>query len=323
MALLGGGAAAAWPLAASAQQPGRPAVGLLDLRSADVVSDRLRGFRQGLKESDYVEGDNVTIVYRWAENQVDRLPELAEDLVRRQVAVIATSGSDHATAVAKSATTTIPVVAIFSQDPVKLGLVASLGRPGGNVTGINFFSGELSGKRLGFLHELLPRATRIAVLVNSNDPAITSSSLQDLEMAARILRLEIHALHASNTGEIDVAFNTLLRERYDALLVSSSAFFNSRRVQLVNLTVRYGIPLVAGLREYAEIGGLISYGANVVDAYRQVGIYVGKILKGSKPADLPVVQSTRFELIVNVRTARMLNIEVPPSLLAQADEVIE
>jgi len=322
---LPGGAAASlvsWPSATRAQQS-MPAVGFLDLRSADVVSERLRGFRQGLKDNGYVEGDNVTIVYRWAENQIGRLPELAEELVRRQVAVIATSGSERATAAAKAATTTIPIVAIFSQDPVKLGVAASLNRPGGNVTGINIFSGELPAKRLGLLHELLPRATRIAVLVNPSDSEITNSTLIDLEPAARVLGVEIHALNASNSGEIDVAFTTLLRERCDAVLVSGSAFFNSRRVQLVNLSVRHGIPLVAGLREYAEIGGLMSYGVSVGDAYRQVGLYTGRILKDAKPADLPVVQSTRFELVINARTARMLGIEVPPTLFAAADEVIE
>jgi putative tryptophan/tyrosine transport system substrate-binding protein len=317
-----GGAVATLSLAARAQQS-IPAVGLLDPRSADVVGDRLRGFRQGLKDNAYVEGDNVTLVYRWAENQFARLPELAEDLVRRQVAVIAVSGSDRATAVAKVTTTTIPIVAIFSQDPVELGLVASLARPGGNVTGTNFFSGELSAKRLGFLHELLPRAVRIAVLVNPTDAGITDATLKDLGPAARALGVEVHALNASNSVEIDAAFTTLLHERYDALLVSSSAFFNSRRGQLVNLSMRHGIPLVSGLREYAEIGGLMSYGASVVDAYRQIGLYTGRILKGAKPSDLPVVQSTRFELIINARTARMLSIEVPPTLLAAADEVIE
>jgi putative ABC transport system substrate-binding protein len=314
-----GGTAVAWPLARAQQSI--PTVGFFDLRSADVVSERLRGFRQGLKDNGYVEGDNVTTVYRWAENQIGRLPELAEELVRRQVAVIATSGSDRATAAAKAATTTIPIVAIFSQDPVELGVAASLNRPGGNVTGINIFSGELPAKRLGFLHELLPRATRIAVLVNPSDSEITNSTLKDLEPAARVLGVEIHALHASNSGEIDVAFTTLLRERCDAVLVSGSAF--SRRVQLVNLSVHHRTPLVSGLREYAEIGGLMSYGVSVVDAYRQVGLYTGRILKGAKAADLPVVQSTRFELVINARTARMLGIEVPPTLFAAADEVIE
>ncbi len=316
-----GGTAVAWPLARAQQSI--PTVGFLDLRSADVVGERLRGFRQGLKDNGYVEGDNVTTVYRWAENQIGRLPELAEELVRRQVAVIATSGSDRATAAAKAATMTIPIVAIFSQDPVELGVAASLNRPGGNVTGINIFSGELPAKRLGFLHELLPRATRIAVLVNPSDSEITNSTLKDLEPAGRVLGVEIHALHASNSGEIDVAFTTLLRERCDAVLVSGSAFFNSRRVQLVNLSVHHGIPVVSGLREYAEIGGLMSYGVSIFDAYRQVGLYTGRILKGAKAADLPVVQSTRFELVINARTARMLGIEVPPTLFAAADEVIE
>ena len=319
--LLGG--AAAWPLAARAQQSAMPAVGLLDPRSADAISTRLRGFRQSLKETAYVEGDNVTIVYRWAENHIDRLTELAEDLVRRQVAVIATSGSDHAAIVARATTTTIPIVSIFSQDPVKVGLVDSLARPGGNVTGINFFSSELSAKRLGFLRELMPGAAHIAVLVNPTDAVITNSTVRDLEAAARVLGLEIHVLNAIDSNGIDVAFATLLRERYDALFVSSAAFFNSRRVQLVNLAVRHSIPLVAGLREYAEIGGLMSYGASVLDAYRQIGLYTGRILKGERPADLPVVQSSKFELVINAHTARMLGLTVPASLLALADEVIE
>jgi putative tryptophan/tyrosine transport system substrate-binding protein len=306
--LLGG--AAAWPLAARAQQSAMPAVGLLDPRSADAISTRLRGF-------------NVTIVYRWAENHIDRLTELAEDLVRRQVAVIATSGSDHAAIVARATTTTIPIVSIFSQDPVKVGLVDSLARPGGNVTGINFFSSELSAKRLGFLRELMPGAAHIAVLVNPTDAVITNSTVRDLEAAARVLGLEIHVLNAIDSNGIDVAFATLLRERYDALFVSSAAFFNSRRVQLVNLAVRHSIPLVAGLREYAEIGGLMSYGASVLDAYRQIGLYTGRILKGERPADLPVVQSSKFELVINAHTARMLGLTVPASLLALADEVIE
>jgi putative ABC transport system substrate-binding protein len=317
-----GGAAAACSTMAHAQAV-IPTIGLLDPRSLEAVSSRLRGFRQGLQETGYIEGDNVRIVYRWAENQFDRLPELAEDLVRRQVAVIATSGSDHAVTAAKSATATIPIVSIFSQDPVTLGFVASLGRPGGNVTGVNFFSSELSAKRLGLMRELVPGAARVAVLVNPTDAVITNSTVRDLEAAGRVLGLEIHVLKATNSHEIDVAFATLLRERCDALFVSSAAFFNSRRVQLVNLTVRHAIPFVAGLREYVEVGGLMSYGASVIDAYRQIGLYTGRILNGARPPDLPVVQSSKFELVINAHTARMLGLTVPPSLLAVADEVIE
>jgi putative tryptophan/tyrosine transport system substrate-binding protein len=317
-----GGATAACPIMAHAQAV-IPAIGLLDPRSLEAVSSRLRGFRQGLQETGYIEGDNVRIVYRWAENQFDRLPELAEDLVRRQVAVIATSGSDHAVTAAKSATATIPIVSIFSQDPVTLGFVASLGRPGGNVTGVNFFSSELSAKRLGLMRELVPGAARVAVLVNPTDAVITNSTVRDLEAAGRVLGLEIHVLKATNSHEIDVAFATLLRERCDALFISTASFFNSRRVQLVNLAMRHAIPFVAGLREYVEVGGLMSYGASVIDAYRQIGLYTGRILNGAKAPDLPVVQSSKFELVINAHTARMLGLTVPPSLLAVADEVIE
>jgi putative ABC transport system substrate-binding protein len=317
-----GGAAAACSTMAHAQAV-IPTIGLLDPRSLEAVSSRLRGFRQGLQETGYIEGDNVRIVYRWAENQFDRLPELAEDLVRRQVAVIATSGSDHAVTAAKSATATIPIVSIFSQDPVTLGFVASLGRPGGNVTGVNFFSSELSAKRLGLMRELVPGAARVAVLVNPTDAVITNSTVRDLEAAGRVLGLEIHVLKATNSHEIDVAFATLLRERCDALFISTASYFNSRRVQLVNLAMRHAIPFVAGLREYAEIGGLMSYGTSVIDAYRQIGLYTGRILNGTKPSDLPVVQSSKFELVINAHTARTLGLTVPPSLLAVADEVIE
>jgi putative ABC transport system substrate-binding protein len=318
-----GGAAIARPLAASAQQLALPAIGLLDPRSPDADSRRLRGFREGLKDNGYVEGESVTIVYRWAENQTDRLPDLAAALVRRQVAVIAATGGGHVIIAAKAATTTIPIVSIFSQDPVQLGLVSSLARPGGNLTGINFFGGELPAKRLGFLRELVPDATRIAVLVNLTDATIADATVRGLEAAASVLGVHINVLKATDSHQIDVAFATIVRERHEALVVASGSFFASRRVQLANLSVRHGIPLVYGSREYAEVGGLISYGTDLVDAFRQVGTYAGRILKGAKPADLPVLQSTKFELVINAQTARMLGLTVPQSLLAIADEVIE
>jgi putative ABC transport system substrate-binding protein len=317
--LLGG--AVAWPVAARAQQA-MPVIGFLDSRSPDAVRDRLRGFRQGLKDNGYVEGDNVTIVYRWAENQIDRLPELAAELVRRQVTVIATAG-DHVAPMAKASTTTIPIVFIVAQDPVRLGLVASLARPGGNVTGINFFNGELSAKRLGLLRELVPGAARVAVLVNPTNASATEFTVRDVEPAARALGLQIYVLSASTSREIDAAFSTLVRERPDALFVSSDTFFSSRRVQLVNLATRHAIPAIFPQRESTEIGGLMSYASNITDAWRQSGAYTGRILKGAKPADLPVVQASKFELVINAQTARMLGLTVPSTLLSTADEVIE
>jgi putative tryptophan/tyrosine transport system substrate-binding protein len=314
--------AAAWPLVARAQQPAMPVIGFLDSRSADVVSERLRAFRQGLKETGYVEGENVAIVYRFAENQNDRLPELAADLVRRQVAVIATAGDDVAL-VAKVATTTIPLLFISSQDPVRLGLVASLARPGGNVTGVNLFTGELSAKRLEILRELVPGASRVAVLLNPSNPTNADITLKDVEAAARAMGLQIHLLNAGTRQEIDAAFATFARERPDALFVSSDPFFTSRRAQLVNLASRHAIPTAFPNRESVEIGGLMSYGSNIGDVWRQSGVYAGRILKGAKPTDLPVVQASKFELVINHQTARMLGLTVPDKLLVAADEVIE
>jgi putative ABC transport system substrate-binding protein len=316
------GTAAAWPLAARAQQAAMPTIGFLDPRSADAIAGRLRSYRQGLKEIGYVEGENVAIVYRFAENQVGRLPELAADLVRRRVAVIATAGDDVAL-VARAIMTTIPVVFIASQDPVKLGLVASLARPAGNMTGINFFTGELVAKRLEILHELVPGAARIAVLVNPANNAQAETTLRELTQAARGLGLNIQVLQASTSHEIDAAFATLARERPDALFVASDTLFTSRRIQMVNLATRQGIPTTFPNREFTESGGLMSYGASLSDAWRQSGIYTGRILKGTKPGDLPVMQSTKLELIINNQTASMLGITVPPTLLARADEVIE
>jgi putative ABC transport system substrate-binding protein len=316
--LLGG--TAAWPLAARAQQPAMPVIGLLDQRSPDALADRLRGFRQGLKDAGFVEGQNAAIEYRWAENQVDRLPQLAADLVRRQVAVIVAPAGLAPALAAKAATKTIPIVFVIADDPVKLGLVASLARPGGNLTGINFLSGELTAKRLELLRELMPSATRVAVLVN---PANAENPEREVEAAARSIGLQIQTLNASTIREINAAFATFVRERPDAVFVGLDPFFNSRRIQLVQLAARYAIPASYPARDFAEAGGLMSYGADIADAWRQAGSYAGRILKGAKAADFPVVQSSKFELVFNVQTATMLGLTVPDKLLVAADEVIE
>jgi ABC-type uncharacterized transport system substrate-binding protein len=317
-----GGAVVAWPLAARAQQPAVPVIGFLNPTSPDAFADRLRAFRQGLKDTGYVEGENVAIVYRWAEDQLDRLPALAADLVRRQVAVIATV-TTASTFVAKAATTSIPIIFSLTEDPVKLGLVATLARPGGNATGINILSGELVAKRLELLRELVPGAARVAVLVNPTNAANTKTTLRDVELAARTIGLQIQVLNASTSREIDAAFAALARERPDALLVGSDTLFTTRRVQMSLQAMRHAIPATYSLREAVEAGGLMSYGSNLTDALRQVGVYTGRILKGAKPADLPVVQASKFELVINAQTARMLGLTVPPTMLATADEVIE
>jgi putative ABC transport system substrate-binding protein len=286
-----GGSAVAWPLAGRAQQPSMPVIGLLYIASPDQIAHRLRGFRQGLKDSGYVEGENVAIEYRWAENQTDRLPEMVADLIRRQVTVVAAMSTVAAVA-AKAANTTIPIVFQAAEDPVRLGLVASLARPGGNATGINFFQSELMAKRLQFLRELVPTANRVGVLVNPADVTNTEAVLRDAEPVARAMRLQILVVNASTSREIDAAFATFVREQVDALLIGPSGFFTSRRVHIANLAMRHGIPATYSQREFPEIGGLLSYGTNLTDTWRQVGVYAGRVLKGAKPADLPVVQST-------------------------------
>jgi putative ABC transport system substrate-binding protein len=317
-----GGAAAAWPPTARAQQPQMPVIGFLEIRSPETIAERLRAFRQGLKETGYVEGENVAIDYRWAE-RIDRLPELAADLVRRQVAVIATAAGFTTALAAKGATTTIPIVFSVSEDPVKFGLVRSLARPGGNLTGINLLGLELTAKRLELLREMLPPAARIAVLVNPANTANAQITLREVEAAGRAMGLQLQIFNASTSRELDAAFAAFGRERPDAVFVGQDAFFNGRRLQLANWAARLALPMISGSRDICEVGGLMSYGTNIVDTYRQMAVYVGRILKGAKPADLPVEQSAKFELVINAQTARILGLEVPPTLLAHADEVIE
>ena len=316
-----GGAAATWPLAARAQQAAMPVVGLLSPLALGSSEHVLHAFRRGLAESGRIEGQNVAIDYRLASGNA-RLPELAADLARRQVSVIAASGSVAAVA-SMTATQTIPIAFIAAEDPVKLGLVTSLARPGGNATGLNFFTAEVNAKRLGLLRELLPATRRVAMLMNPTNPINLSSTLAEVEQAARDLALQIQIVNASTSHEIDAAFAALSRERPDALFVAPDGFFTSRRVQLAALAARHAIPTSFSVREHVEAGGLMSYGASLTDAYRQLGVVTGRILKGTKPADLPVEQSTKFELVINAHIARMLGLTVPDTLLARADEVIE
>jgi putative ABC transport system substrate-binding protein len=306
-----------------AQQPAIPVVGFFNDSSADASAGNVAAFRKGLGETGYVEGKNVTVEYLWLEGQYERLPALMADVVRRRLAVIAAPGSTLAALAAKAATATIPIVFAVPADPVKLGLVASLAEPGGNLTGTNFFSGELVAKRLELLRELLPKAVRVALLLIPASGPNAETTLRDVQEAARTIGLQIQVLNASTSREIDAAFATLARDRPDALFVAPDGFFTSRRVQFATLTARDKIPAAHATREAVEAGGLMSYGTNSADRLRQVGVYAGNILKGANPADLPVMQATKFEFVINLGTARALGIEVPPTLLALANEVIE
>jgi putative tryptophan/tyrosine transport system substrate-binding protein len=319
--LLGG--AATWPLTARAQQPTMPVIGAIESGSPDTSARSLTAFRKGLNETGYVEGQSVTVEYHYLEGQYDRLAAVVADLVNRRVAVIATPGSNVVALAAKAATATIPIVFGVPQDPVRLGLVASLARPGGNATGINGFTQEVTAKRLRLLHDLVPNAVRVVVLVNPTNAASAESTLQDAREAAPNIGLQIQILNAATIGEIDAAFATLTRERPDALFVAADAFLTSRRVQLAILTAIHRIPAAYSQRDTVAAGGLMSYGTDLADMYHQVGVYTGNILKGAKPADLPVLQSTKFQFVINLQTARALGVEVPPGLLSIADEVIE
>jgi putative ABC transport system substrate-binding protein len=317
-----GGAAVAWPVVARAQKPAMPIVGVLSSLTSSVISIRAVAFRQGLKETGYVEGQNLLIEYRMAEGQYDRLPKLAAELVLRGVNVIfAAGGSDPAKA-AMAATSTIPIVFLSAADPVSAGIVESLNRPGGNVTGVSLLGSVLEAKRLGLLREIIPAAASISVLVNPQFPDV-DLQLRELQKAAGVIKQSINIERASTEAEIDRAFATIAQKGGDALLVAQDAFFNSRREQIVALEARYKLPVIYDQRESAEIGGLISYGTDFSNQYRQAGIYVGKILKGAKPADLPVLQPTKFELVINLKTAKALGLTVPPALLTSADQVIE
>jgi putative ABC transport system substrate-binding protein len=320
---LAGGAAIAWPIAAHAQQPAMPVVGFLNPGAPEVAAGEVAAFRKGLNESGYIEGQNVTVEYHWLDGQYARLPALTADLVRRAVAVIAIPGSGPATRAAKAATATIPIVFGVAEDPVRLGLVASLARPGGNLTGINFLTAELVAKRLELLRELVPAAARVAVLVNPANAITTETTLRDVESAARATGLQIQIFNASSGPEIEAVFATLVRGHPDALFVSGDPFFANRSVQMARLAARHTVPAAYGSREHTAAGGLMSYGTSFQDTWRQMGAYVGRILKGAKPADLPVVQSSKFELVLNHQTARLLALTVTPTLLASADEVIE
>jgi putative tryptophan/tyrosine transport system substrate-binding protein len=320
IALLGG--AASWPLTAGAQQPAMPVIAFLGSGSSDVVmAPRLRAFRQSLKDMGYVEGENVAIEFRWAGGQYDQLPALAAELVRRGAAVIVTTGLGSALA-AKAATTTIPLVFVGADNPVQFGLVASLNRPGGNATGLNLLTSELTAKRLELVRQLLPRTAMVAIVINPNSPEV-APQLADVQSASRAVGQPIVVLNASNESDFDNAFASLVQHGADALLVTNDAFLFNRRDQVVALAARNAVPTIYDRREYAAAGGLISYGPNYVDAYRQAGIYAGRILKGEKPGDLPVIQSTKFELVINLKTAKALGLQIPDRVLALADEVIE
>jgi putative ABC transport system substrate-binding protein len=318
-----GGAAVAWPLAARAQQPALPVIGFVDAGSAVSSAQWATAFRQGLNEAGYTDGRNVTVEYHWLDGRYDRVPGVISDLVSRRVAVIATPGSVPATLAAKAATSTIPIVFGVGEDPVKLGLVANFARPGGNATGINFFVSEAVPKRLGLLRDLVPGAHRIAVMINPGNDATAEVTLKEVQKAAGAFGLQMQVLNASNRDEIDAAFAAISRERAEALFVAPDGFFYSRRVQFATLAARDRIPAAYASRPYTEVGGLMSYGTDIADSFRQAGIYAGKILSGAKPADLPVTQSTKFEFVINLQTAKALGLAVPSGLLLAADEVIE
>jgi putative ABC transport system substrate-binding protein len=318
-----GGAAAACPLAARAQQPTLPIVGFVGGVTADLAEDRGRAFRQGLSDAGFVEGRNVAVEYHWLGGQYDQVPSTVADLVRRQVAVIATPGNSVAALAAKAVTSTIPIVFGVTEDPERIGLVANLARPGSNATGISYLGAEISAKRLGLLHDLVPRAVRMALLVNPANAPITEPTLRDTVAAAGVLGLKTRILQASSVREIEAAFATLAAEPADALFVGNDALFSSRRVHLAILATHYGIPAAYSNRDFVAAGGLMSYGTELTGVYRQVGLYTGRILKGAKPAELPVIQSSKFELAINLATARVLGLSLPGDVLSIADEVIE
>jgi len=317
-----GGAAAGWPIAARAQQPAMPVIGFLSSRSAGDNASELAAFRQGLKEAGYIEGQNVAIEFRWAQDQYDRLPELAADLVRRGVSVIAATGGPPSALAAKAATTNIAIIFNLGVDPVAIGLVASLSRPGGNLTGETSLNSEIGPKRLELLHELLPAATAIALLINPTNPNAETNT-RDMQAAARMLGRQVHVLYASTERDFDTVFATLAQLRAGGLAIGGDGFFISRSAQLATLALRHAVPTISQNREFAAAGGLMSYGGNIPDEYRLVGIYTGRILKGEKPADLPVQQATKIELVINLKTAKLLGITVPLALQASADELIE
>jgi putative ABC transport system substrate-binding protein len=317
------GGAVAWPVATRAQSPTPAVIGFIDSRASDGMTSRVDAFRRGLKEVGFSEGENATIAFRWAENQIERLPQLAAELVRQRATVIFATGGPPAAFAVKAATSAIPVVFLVGEDPAKLGLVSSLARPSANLTGVNLFANELEAKRLELLHQFVPRASRIAVLVNPADIKNTENTLEKVGAAARARGLQIEILKAKTAGEIDDAFASMRQTPVDALFVGAAAFLNSRRVQLAQLAAAHRVPAAYALREATETGGLMSYGPSIVDAYRQCGIYVGRILRGAKPSDLPVIQAQKFELVINVRTAKILGLAVPQTLLAIADEVID